>query len=738
MPSRLHLRQIPGVILIFLCAPVSVAQNFPAGFARVLVADNITTPTAIAFLPDGRIFVCEQTGAVRVIKDGALLAEPFLKVSVSSTGERGLLGIAIDPDFETNGYVYVYYTVATAPLHNRISRFTADGDVAVPGSETLVLRLDNLSTATNHNGGAMHFGLDGKLYVAIGENAHRENAQNLDTYLGKFLRINSDGSVPDGNPFTDGSAQKQRLWAYGLRNPYTFTIHPESGRIMLNDVGQNTWEEINDATTAGQNFGWPDEEGMPGAPGTSPPLLVYMHGSGDGKGCAITGGTFFSPATTGYPGTYYGKYFYQDYCNGWINYMDPDQEAPKANPFATNLGNLCLALTTGPDGNLYYLSRSDKALYKIVYQQSTLPFITHDAIPASVTEGEDAKFEVRALGSAPLEYAWYKDDVLIPDATESVLVLKDVQPEDAGTYKVVVRNLLGSAEGAGVTLTVAGLNDLPVASITTPVEGSFYSAGETITFLGTGTDEEDGELPADAFEWSVVFHHETETSEELAVAGVKEGSFTVPDEGETSTDVWYRIILTVSDSDGLQHRDTVDIVPRTSTLHLGTTPAGLQLLFDGAPFDTPVSVTSVQGMKRTLEVISPQTVGEKAYEFSYWVHGGEASQVFITPPHDTTLTAVFSVVVGVESDRNYKTTAAPNPVTGGVDAVEVTIGSERVQPVTISIVDMLSRELTRVSRSVNAGSNKIAVPVSHLANGMYSIVLQSRNQRSTVRLLVAR
>jgi glucose/arabinose dehydrogenase len=738
MSSRVHLGRIVAVFLLMICALPSQAQNFPAGFGRVLVAGNITSPTALAFLPDGRIFVCEQTGAVRVIKDGALLAQPFLKVSVSSTGERGLLGIAIDPDFETNGYVYVYYTVATAPLHNRISRFTADGDVAAPGSEILILRLDNLSTATNHNGGAMHFGLDGKLYVAIGENARRDNAQNLDNYLGKFLRMNSDGSVPEGNPFTEGTGQKQRIWSYGLRNPYTFAIHPESGRIMINDVGQNTWEEINDATIGGQNFGWPAQEGMPNAPGTSAPVLVYSHGSGDGKGCAITGGTFFSPAATDYPGTYYGKYFYQDYCNGWINYMDPDQERPQANPFATNLGNSCLALTTGQDGNLYYLSRPDKALYKIVYQQSTPPFITHDAKPTSVTECEDAVFEVRAIGSAPLQYAWYKDDVLIPDATGPQLVLEDVQPDDAGTYKVVVSNLLGMAEGAGATLEVVGLNDLPVASITAPERGSAYSAGETVTFSGTAIDEEDGELPAEAFEWNVFFHSEVDTVEELTTAGVREGSFVVPDEGETSTDVWYRIVLTVSDSDGLKHSDTVDIVPRTSTLHLGTTPAGLQLVLDGETLETPVSVPSVEGMKRTLDVISPQVVGETTYEFDHWVHGGEPQQVLNTPPNDTTLTAVFTVVVAAEGDRVYKTAAAPNPVTDGVRAVEVTVPSERAQAVTISIVNMLSRELTRVSHTLSPGANRIMLPVDHLANGVYSVILQAEKSRRTVRLLVAR
>src|SRR5690606_34738775 len=166
MSGWVPLCRIVGGIWLLFCGFCAQAQNFPDGFSRVLVADNLASPTAMAFLPDGRILVCEQTGAVRVIKDGTLLTDPFLTVNVHSSGERGLLGIAIDPDFETNGNVYVYYTVPTAPRHNRISRFTADGDVAAEDSEILVLRLDNLSTATNHNGGAMHFGLDGKLYVA--------------------------------------------------------------------------------------------------------------------------------------------------------------------------------------------------------------------------------------------------------------------------------------------------------------------------------------------------------------------------------------------------------------------------------------------------------------------------------------------------------------------------------------------------------------------------------------------
>ena len=158
-------------------------------------------------------------------------------------------------------FVYVYYTATSPPVHNRISRFTANGDVAVAGSETVILELDNLSSATNHNGGALAFGPDGKLYAAVGENANGANAQSLTNLLGKMLRINKDGTIPTDNPFyTTATGRNRAIWALGLRNPFTFAFNPAGTELFINDVGQNTWEEINDGV-AGANYGWPDYRG---------------------------------------------------------------------------------------------------------------------------------------------------------------------------------------------------------------------------------------------------------------------------------------------------------------------------------------------------------------------------------------------------------------------------------------------------------------------------------------------
>src|SRR5262249_39606229 len=154
---------------------------------------------------------------------------PFVSLTVDSSGERGLLGVAFDPNFASTQFVYVYYTATTPITHNRVSRFVANGDVAVPGSEAIILDLDALSGATHHNGGAIHFGPDGKLYIGVGENANGANAQTLDNLLGKILRIDGDGTIPSDNPFFDVTSGRNRaIWALGLRNPFTFAVRPGS------------------------------------------------------------------------------------------------------------------------------------------------------------------------------------------------------------------------------------------------------------------------------------------------------------------------------------------------------------------------------------------------------------------------------------------------------------------------------------------------------------------------------
>ena len=347
----------------------AAAATVPPGFVETPIASGLNNPTAMAFAPDGRLFVCEQGGALRVIKNGSLLATPFVTLQVNASGERGLLGVAFDPDFATNRYVYVYYT-ATSPIHNRVSRFTAAGDVAEPGSERVLLDLEPL-VATNHNGGAIHFGKDGKLYVAVGENAVGANSQTLTNRLGKMLRINADGSIPDDNPFSGtASGVNRSIWALGLRNPFTFAVNPLSGALFINDVGEHTWEEIN-LGAAGANYGWPSAEGATPAPEFQRPLYAYTHAAG----CAISGGAFHNLLTPQFPSQYWGAYFFADLCGGWIRYRRSDGTVEE---FASGLSQP-VDLKSASDGSLYYLARGQGGVVRRISYTSPAPSVDFTA-----------------------------------------------------------------------------------------------------------------------------------------------------------------------------------------------------------------------------------------------------------------------------------------------------------------------------------------------------------------------
>jgi glucose/arabinose dehydrogenase len=451
MTAQQVLRGRVRVMLVLLGLAVSSpAAGLPSGFQQVLVANGLSNPTAMQFAPDGRLFVCQQTGQLRVIKNGALLATPFLTVTVNSSGERGLLGVAFDPSFASNHFVYVYYTATTPAIHNRISRFTANGDVAVAGSEVVLFDLDNLSSATNHNGGALAFGHDGKLYAAVGENANGANAQTLNNVLGKMLRINSDGSIPTDNPFyVSASGQNRAIWALGLRNPFTFAFNPIGTELFINDVGQNTWEEI-DNGIAGANYGWPDTEGATSDPRFVSPLYTYNHAGGE---CAITGGAFYAPLTTQFPADYVRDYFFADYCGGWIRTLDTSSGV--VSTFATGL-SFPVDLKVGDQGSLYVLARGSGAVYRIDYVSSE-PVITSHPSSQTVPAGSPVTFSVRATSPSPLRYQWQRNAADIPGATAADYTIAAVGPADNGArVRAMVTNDVSSVLSNEAVLTVTG------------------------------------------------------------------------------------------------------------------------------------------------------------------------------------------------------------------------------------------------------------------------------------------
>ena len=364
-----------AVSCCLLCFSTAGAATLPAGFSETRVATGLASPTAMAIAPDGRVFVAEKGGTLRVVKNNALLSQPFLTVSVNSQTERGLLGVAFDPQFSSNRFLYVYYTTASAPIHNRVSRFTADSgnpDVAQAGSELPILELPTLG-AGNHNGGAIHFGSDGKLYVAVGENAVPANSQSLNTPLGKLLRINPNGSIPTDNPFYSQTTGVSRaIWAWGLRNPFTFAVDPGLGRININDVGQDVWEEV-DLGVRGANYGWPQVEGPDpaGVSGVRYPTHAYQHA---GVNCAIVGAAFYRPQILRFPAEYDGRYFFGDLCGGFIHMLSPPNYSSSME-FATGISSI-VDIQTHQDGSLYYLAQGGGELFRV--QSTTSSVVYYD------------------------------------------------------------------------------------------------------------------------------------------------------------------------------------------------------------------------------------------------------------------------------------------------------------------------------------------------------------------------
>jgi glucose/arabinose dehydrogenase len=360
-----------------LTLPIGAAQGaveLPPRFtdSSPPVVSGLTDPMDMEFAPDGRLFVAEQAGRVRIAKPDGTLAT-FLNIStkVDSTGPRGLQALTFDPSFSPNRYFYLHYTrkaTSTTPVHNRIVRVTANanGTKMVSGSEKLILRLNNQS-ADQHHGGAIDFGpTDGKLYIVTGDNQTPPKAQQLNNLFGKMLRINKDGTIPTTNPFyTTASGNNRAIWALGLRNPFKFAFQPGTDTIFINDPGEDSWEEINEGA-AGANYGWPVHEGVAKDPPYVDPIFHYgPEPSPTGCAMAITGGAFYNPTPLQFPSEFKGDYFFADYCHDWIRKLDASTR--EVSDFASGIDKP-IDLEVSEKGELYYLSRGSTGLVgKISY-----------------------------------------------------------------------------------------------------------------------------------------------------------------------------------------------------------------------------------------------------------------------------------------------------------------------------------------------------------------------------------
>ncbi len=493
-------------LLIFVkvfAQPQIQLENFATGF---------TLPLGIFHAGDERLFIVEKSGIIKVRQKNGTVSN-FIDITslVSYTGqvnsERGLLGLAFHPNYKSNGYFYINYT-RKAPTNDGatvVARYQVsanDSNIADVNSANVLLVVSQ--PYSNHNGGCMHFGKDGYLYIGMGDggsaNDPLNKGQTDTTLLGKMLRIDVDGATPYGipatNPFVNNANVRPEIWAKGVRNPWRFSFDKITGDMWMGDVGQDAWEEINFQpfnSSGGENYGWKCYEGTsvfsscPGISGLTEPVYVYNHSAAGGF--SVTGGHVSRSAK--YKGAW-GYYFFADAVNQhlWASINDNGTfNTSKILNGTAGASNVSF----GEDvyGDLYLVKHSSGTIQKLKETGTTQPkAYIMNKLTNIVCEGNS--LELEALYHPDLTYQWRKDGLDIQNATSAKF-----NATEAGDYDVVVRDTVNTATlpdtsaGISVDIIPAGISALQINNYTVDVNDAAFGILTTIAggvFSGTGVD----------------------------------------------------------------------------------------------------------------------------------------------------------------------------------------------------------------------------------------------------------
>ncbi len=685
-----------ATLLIGLALPLggsaaAAASVVPAGFEDQLVA-KVGGPTAIAFTPDGRILVTSHFGQLFVIQGGALVPTPAIDLGakVCDDKERGLLGVAVDPAFSSNHYIYLYYTFkkfgscpydTTGVPVNRVSRFVlSNTNVVDPATETILI--DNVPNEDGiHNAGDLEFGKDGNLYISIGDGgcdymfdsgcgSQNNAARDQNILLGKILRITPSGGIPAGNPFTGAGSARcnttgmttvgtkcQETFAWGLRNPFRIAFDPNAAgtKFHINDVGQSTWEEI-DLGQAGADYGWNVREGPcargsrtdcgPPPAGMTNPVYAYDHNTG----CtAVTGGAFVPNGV--WPAAFDNTYLYGDFVCGKIIRLTPAAGGGfTAADFVTGLGtNSITTLKFGPYGSTqaaYYLNYLNGGEVRRIAFTGTANRAPTAVATANKTSGPtplavtfDGRGSTDPDGDA-LTFDWNFGDGSVHATGSTAAHTYSV----AGTYTMTLTVKDGRGGQASAMIRIDAGNTAPVPVISSPSATKTFAVGETITLHGSATDQQDGTLSNARLSWVVIKHHDTHVHPFLPVTTGNDIPIVGPDpEDFAATDTTYlEIQLTATDSQGLSATVTRNLYPAKVPITLATDPPGLRLGVNGTTVTGPTTVTSWKAYTLNVSAATQVDGAGRSWSFAGWSDGGAASHAITTPTAATTYTATFT------------------------------------------------------------------------------------------------
>jgi glucose/arabinose dehydrogenase len=730
------------LLAISICARELQAQSaFAPGlrFVEEVVLKDLPISTAVAFAPEGKLFLALKAGIVRVVEHDVLLPTPFLDISgiVNRSTDRGLLGIAVDPLFPKKPYVYLSYVYdppgmtpdAQEPRAIRISRYRADPaqgyNVAMPDSEQVLVGrlsvLENIPEAVpigdpniperaacmtgltmqgepiedcipcdslSHTAGTLIFGAERDLYASLGDGADYTGptqvafrAQRLESLSGRVLRLNPDsGAGLVGNPFFDEtkpSSNRSRTWALGFRNPFRITIDPRNGQVYVGDVGTSYYEEIN--AGKGANLGWPCYEGgfiyrekLEGVPDTSArqvgyrvhprtaalcaaiyekgasyvtkPIYTYRHPydeTGRDLGSSITGVSFYFG--TGYPSEFQGALFYADYAQHFIKYLTfNDQEEPKANHFATEVGsNLgVVQLLTGPDTNLYavYLDlktrTSQLRRFRYVGRDNSPPVVRAQA--SQLTGDAPLRVEFQAdqsydLDGQKLAYQWTFGDGASAESANAAHTYTS-----AGTFtaRVVVSETSEPFASSTVHFTVKTGVKPPLVAIDMPTPGTTFQIGMPVSFAGRVVD---ASLNYAELSWTILQRHNQHDHAVAEVSG--EASSFIPTEHTDNTT--YELCLRATLGEGLQDQKCVLLQAETAEYEIASVPPGAAVTYVDEELEgvAPMLIRPIVGATQTIST----ALSHRGLTFRRWSDGvREASRTLSVTQRRLRLVAQYA------------------------------------------------------------------------------------------------
>jgi uncharacterized repeat protein (TIGR01451 family) len=629
-----------------------VTGVLPTGFTQTQLAHGLQNPIVLTFAPNGDIYIGEQSGIIRIFRNGSLLATPLGTLpNVFSGGECGLLGMALDPNYASNGYIYISYTpnvtnkAGVTQVFARLSRFTVVNGSLDPTTEKIYYQGNQVQNL-HHPGNDLKIGPDGKLWWSVGDNVPAiTNGETLTNIYGKMLRFNLDGSVPSDNPFVNVPNAVPYIYAYGIRNPFRMTFLPD-GKPMVEDTGSSFWEEL-DTIQAGGNYGWPFVEGNCGSCGYINPAYAYGHDPVDGAVSAIAA---YSGST--FPQAYDHVVFFGDYNRGDIEAVsfDPSYQTETSQSVFDSSAGTIADLVEGPDGNLYYVSIFEGTFTEI---SAPGPFRPTASASASVPAGPaPLTVQLSSAGSSDpygkaLSYSWNFGDGSAPSTAANPT--HTYTTPGVHTATVTVSN--GSQASTATTQVDVGPSP-PSAAISAPTT---YNAGDTVAFTGSATDPADGTLPPSAYRWTVDFYShgvlQPSYSNEVAYPfagpfnGVTGGTFTIPTDPSQVPGSFYRITLTVTDSQGIQTVVTHDLHPNLTSWSASTNVAGAGYLVDGAWQTGPTTVNDVVGTRHVLTGMAPaQVIGGTRYRFVGWSDGSALTDTITAGTAGASYTAQYEPV----------------------------------------------------------------------------------------------